>query len=103
MSTASRVGSASVQLKMAEYSNAYGKINLRFKVTDEEEEDIDADDADSILQLLMRADEDPEEDEEDEEDAAAAAELWRPPRRSRARAGVRVGDERGVGRRRRGS
>ena len=59
---------------MAQYSNAYGKINLRWRVTAAEEEGVDADDAENILQLLMRADEEEdEEDEEDEEEVALAA------------------------------
>lgn len=60
----------SVRTTMMQFDNAYGRIFLKFKAAEVDEE---AEDADNILQLLLKVEEQPEEEEEDEAAAAAAA------------------------------
>lgn len=65
-------GNGSVRTAMMQYDNAYGRILLKFKETDADEE-LEAEDADNILQLLLRMEEEPVEEQEDEVEAEAAA------------------------------
>ena len=65
-------GGASVRVQMSQYENAYGRIFLRFKPAEADEEG-EAEDADNILQLLLKVQEEPEEEDDEAEMLAAQA------------------------------
>ena len=65
-------GEASVRGRMSQFDNAYGHIFLRFK-KEELDEAEEAEDADNILQLLLKINEEPEEEEEEEAMLASSA------------------------------
>ena len=65
-------GRQSVRMAMMQYDNAYGRIFLKFKQVDADEE-AEAEDADNILQLLLKVEEQPEDDEDEDDEAEMAA------------------------------
>ena len=59
-------GDASVRQKMAAYDNAYGRVFLKMREEEGDEEELE--DPDNILQLLLNEEEEAEEEEDEEEE-----------------------------------
>lgn len=62
-------GDASVRHKLSEFDNAYGRVILRYRESETDVEEVE--DADNILQLLLKAEEVPQEEEDEEEEIEA--------------------------------